>query len=244
MDLRMTDRGQRDPDEEPSDGASPDPTHLDGGNVKRGTSASEGGREHALLVEAATSGDAQARESLIREHLNWVRDAAGERTGRGLSEGDLVQEGSLGLMKAIDQFPESGRTDFEAFAHEQVAEQMENALAEEDHARDESRRLLQAAEDFQKAEFGLKRELGRDATPAELAAKLEWTRERTDAMAEIVAEARRRHDEELITYLDPDDLDLDRLLEGAEEVASNQSGSPEANGGSGSPGQGHSSAER
>jgi RNA polymerase sigma factor (sigma-70 family) len=181
---------------------------------------------------------------LIREHLGWVREAAGQRTGRGLSEGDLVQEGSLGLMKAIEQFSESGSTDFHAFAREQVTEQMEQALAEEDHAQEESRRLVEAAEDFQKAEFSLKRELGRDATPAELAAKLEWPQERTDAMAEIVAEARRRHDEELLLYLDPEELDLDRLVDGPDETGRGEHGPGGANGGSGGPGDGASSGGR
>jgi DNA-directed RNA polymerase sigma subunit (sigma70/sigma32) len=150
-------------------------------------------------------------DSLVTAHLGWVQNAAQERAGRGLSEGDLVQEGSLGLMKAIQDFPDSGRRDFESFAHEQAAAQMERALAEEGVAQEESRRLIEAAEDFQRVEFALKRELGRDATPAEIAAKLEWPQDRTDGIAEMVTEARLRHDEELLQYLDPDDLDLDRL---------------------------------
>lgn len=243
MDLRMTGRGQGRPDELPSGDSSPEPRQASEADVKRGTSPSEGA-ERAHLVEAATSGDPRARESLIKEHLHWVREAAGQRAGRGLSEGDLAQEGSLALIKAIDQFSESGRTDFDSFAREQVAAQMEQAIAEEDHAQEESRRVLQAAEDFQTAEFSLRRELGRDATPAELAAKLEWSQDRTDAMAEIVAEARQRHDEELLEYLDPEDLDLSRLLEAAHDSAEERRGAPETNGGPPRSGSGPSSAER
>ena len=243
MDLRMTVRGQDDPGQHPRGDSSPDQEHISGGDVKRGTSTSGGG-DQARLVEAATKGDPQARESLIRAQLGWVQQAAGQRVGRGLSEGDLVQEGSIGLMKAIDEFPGSGRSDFEAFAREQDSEHMEQAIAQEDSAQEESRRLVQAAEDYQLAEFSLRRELGRDATPAEIAAKLEWPQDRTDAIAHMVAEARRRHDEELLNYLDPEDLDLDGLLSRAEDAADDQARPKGTNGGGPSPGQGPTSTER
>jgi DNA-directed RNA polymerase specialized sigma subunit len=243
MDLRMTGRGQHDSGPQPRSDSSPNPRHVSGGDVKRGTSASGGG-EHARLIEAATSGDPQAKESLIREQLGWVQKAAGQRAGRGLSEGDLVQEGSLGLIKAIDEFPASGRSDFEAFAREQVSEHMEQAIAEEDRAQEESRRLLHSAEDFQLAEFSLRRELGRDPTPAELAAKLEWPQDRTEGIAEMVTEARRRHDEELLNYLEPEDLDLDGLLAGSDDAAGEESRPKDTNGGSFRPSQGPPPTER
>jgi DNA-directed RNA polymerase specialized sigma subunit len=241
----MTIRGQDDPGQQPRGDSSRDQEQFAGGDVKRGTSTSGGG-EQARLVEAATKGDPQARESLIREQLGWVQQAAGQRAGRGLSEGDLVQEGSLGLMKAIEEFPASGRPDFEAFAREQVAEHMEQAIAQEDSAQEESRRLVQAAEDYQLAEFSLRRELGRQATPAEIAAKLEWPQDRTDAIADMVVEARRRHDEELLNYLDPEDLDLDGLLSGAEDAADHQAGTKTkgTNGGGPGPSQGSTFTER
>jgi RNA polymerase sigma factor (sigma-70 family) len=172
--------------------------------------------EHARLIAEATRGDFLARESLANAHLGWVAQAAEERSGRGLSPGDLFQEGSLGLMRAIDDFGASGRLDFEVFARELVADQMERALRQEDQAQEDARRLIQAAEDYQRAEFSLRRELGRDATSAELAAKLEWPRDRIEGIASMVEDARRRHDEELLIYLEPDDPDLDGLLEAQE----------------------------
>jgi RNA polymerase primary sigma factor len=148
-----------------------------------------------------------------------VAQAAEERVGRGLSPGDLFQEGSLGLMRAIDDFGASGRSDFEVFAKELVAEQMERALRQEDQAQEDARRLIQAAEDYQRAEFSLRRELGREAAAAELAAKLEWPQDRIEVIASMVEDARRRHDEELLVYLDPDDIDLDQLLGPQDEPA-------------------------
>ena len=55
----------------------------------------------------------------------------------------------------------------------------------------------------------MRRELGREATPAELAEKLEWTVDRTRYVAEVVADAQRRHDEELLAFIDPAAINFD-----------------------------------
>ena len=43
-------------------------------------------------------------------------------------------------------------------------------------------------------------------TAAEIGQKLEWSSERTEMVREIVVEARRRHDEELLLYIEPDEV--------------------------------------
>src|ERR1700730_1380222 len=148
--------------------------------------------EREQLMAAATNGGQGARQALTNGHLGWVARAADERAGRGLSQGDLFQEGSIGLMRAIDEFGGSGLADFEAFARERVVEEMERALKHEDKAQEDARRLIQAAEDYQRAEFGLRTELGREATPAELAAKLEWSQDRLGGIAARCGAARAR----------------------------------------------------
>jgi len=170
--------------------------------------------EHQRLIEAAGRGEQSARESLTNAHLDWVLSAARERADRGLSQSDLFQEGTIGLMEAIRSFPTSGRTDFEAFVRELVADHMERALGDEQKAVDESRLLLQAAHDYVEAELEARRDLGRPATNLELAAKLEWSTQRTEEIGQMVADARRRHDEEILQYLELDDIDPDTLSEG------------------------------
>jgi RNA polymerase sigma factor (sigma-70 family) len=205
------------PQEEPEDDSGPDPYEALAAQAKQAGPPPPAEREQ--LMAAATNGDQGARQALANGHLGWVARAAEERAGRGLSQGDLFQEGSIGLMRAIDEFGGSGLADFEAFARERVVEEMERALKQEEKAQEDARRLIQAAEDYQRAEFGLRTELGREATPAELAAKLEWSQDRLEAIAAMVEEAQRRHDEELLVYLDPEELDLDRLLESQEDPA-------------------------
>lgn len=165
--------------------------------------------EHCQLLKAAANGDAKARDALTQAHLDWVLNAARERADRGLSQGDLFQEGSIGLMEAIDRFPSSGWEDFEGFAREQVARRMDGALGEEERVVTDGRMLIQAAEEYEAAEISLRLELGRSATDSELAEKLQWSVQRTEEIGQMVADARRRHDEELLEYLDPVDADLE-----------------------------------
>ncbi len=172
-----------------------------------------GAAELERLLHAAGRGDQQARELLTRSHLDWVLSASRERADRGLSQHDLFQEGTIGLIEAIRSFSASDRSDFEAFAREQVAIHMEQALGAEAKAVEDSRLLLQAAQDYVQAEFNARRELGRVATSAELAAKLEWSVPRTEEIGLMVAEAQRRHDQEILQYLEPGDIDVDALFE-------------------------------
>ena len=163
--------------------------------------------EHARLLEAAAGGDQEAREALARAHLPWVLSAARERADRGLSQGDLFQEGSIGLMEAIHRFPQSGSRDFEAYVRQQVAISMDRALGDEEKAVQDKQRLLQAVHDYVEAELKVRQDLGREPTNTELAVKLEWSAQWTDQIGRMVADARRRHDEELLRYLEPDDID-------------------------------------
>jgi len=166
-------------------------------------------RQQADLLRRASSGDEAARDTLLQTKLAMVGRLAAARVERGLPFGDLVQEGSIGLMGAIDYFQASGRADFDAFAAEQVEAQMEAAIKSEAESVREAGLLVEAAQQYELAQMALARDLGRAPTPSELAKKLEWTPQRTDQIAEMVADARRVHDEELLRYLDPDAAEVD-----------------------------------
>jgi RNA polymerase sigma factor (sigma-70 family) len=160
-------------------------------------------------LERAQAGDRRAEETIFNDHHDLIAKAAAARSERGLSPDDLFQEGCLGLVAAIHGFGGGDASKFEAYAERRVAEQMEAALETEARARREQAMLLAEAELFERAEVFLARELGRAAAEAELAAKLEWTPRRVAAVGELVREARRRHDQEMLEYVelepDPDD---------------------------------------
>jgi DNA-directed RNA polymerase specialized sigma subunit len=168
--------------------------------------------ERSRLLTAVAHGDQQARERLTNAHLGLVAQAARDRADRELSESDLFQEGTIGLIEAIEGFRTAARQDFEAYASERIADHMDRALDNEEKAVQASQQLIRAAEDYVRTEIALRQELGRAATNAEVAEKLEWSVERTVMIGEMVADARRRHDEELLQYLDPSDIDLDTLI--------------------------------
>jgi hypothetical protein len=69
--------------------------------------------------------------------------------------------------------------------------------------------LVAAASDYERAELVLARILHRVPTAEELAEKLEWTVDRTLYVANVVADARRRYDEEMVAFIDPEAVDLE-----------------------------------
>jgi RNA polymerase primary sigma factor len=86
---------------------------------------------HRRLLRAARRGDAGARERLVAAHLDLVRQIAAHYRGLGLPHEDLVQEGSIGLLEAIDRFDPRRQPDFEAFARFRVRRSIRNALTEQ-----------------------------------------------------------------------------------------------------------------
>ena len=167
------------------------------------------------LVDDAAAGDTGAQERLVRNHRHAIVDAARARGGGSLGFEDLVQEGMVGFLGAIQSFGGRPSGQFEAYATECIRRQMDTALADEQTAVENTSRVVEDANSFDHAEYVLAGELQRKPTSAEIAKRLHWTEERTQAVAELVEEARRRHDEELLQYLDPD-------LDPAERVGSGE----------------------
>lgn len=60
--------------------------------------------EHALAVQLHEHGDLEAAQKLVLSHLRFVAHIARSYNGYGLSLADLVQEGNIGLMKAVKRF--------------------------------------------------------------------------------------------------------------------------------------------
>jgi len=165
--------------------------------------------EQEELLRRAAGGDKASQERLVEAFLPTVVRLAAARSDQGLSVPDLVQEGSIGLIEAIRTFSASGEADFAGFAESHITAQLDSAIDAEAAAVRETQLLITAAEDYDRTQIVLHRELHREPTEQELAEKLEWNVERTRYVARVVADARRRHDEELLAFVDPESLDLD-----------------------------------
>ena len=78
-------------------------------NPQKSASVSLSPSEEAALARRARKGDDVAREKLITAHLPLVARIARAYQGFGLSLGDLISEGTIGLMRAVDRFdPDRG----------------------------------------------------------------------------------------------------------------------------------------
>ncbi len=163
--------------------------------------------EHARLLSAAGEGDQAARLRLVSEHLEWVSAEAAERADDTLTQADLYQEGVLGLMEAVADFSGGTAEQLETFSRRCIAASIEQARGAEVAARKAAQEVVEDAEQYERVEIFLRRELGRTVTDQELAAKLEWTEQRTGEMGDLIRAARRRHDAEMVPLLDLDELE-------------------------------------
>ncbi len=160
--------------------------------------------EEARLLRQAALGDQRSQERLVAAHIGLVIRLAEGRDERTLSFSDLVQEGSIGLVEAVRSFADSRQNDFAAFAERCISEQMDAATASEGAALRDAELLVAAATDYERTVLVMRRELHRQPSDPELAEKLEWTVERTRYIAQVVADARRQHDEEMLQFIDPE----------------------------------------
>jgi RNA polymerase primary sigma factor len=165
--------------------------------------------EREQLLERSALGDRPSQDRLVAAHLAMVIRLAAARREECLSVSDLVQEGSIGLVEAVRSFDAGSGIDFIGFAEGMVGAHMDTAIAAEAAAVRDEQLLVTAATDYEGTEAAMPLELHREPTTTEIAEKLEWTVDRTRYVAQVVADARRRHDEELLAFIDPEALDFD-----------------------------------
>jgi RNA polymerase sigma factor (sigma-70 family) len=85
-------------------------------------------RELGKLV--TEHGDPWAREQLVRSNLRLVVNIAKKYGGRGMSLGDLIEEGNLGLIKAVDYFDPTRGTRFSTYAAWWIKQGIKRAMLE------------------------------------------------------------------------------------------------------------------
>jgi len=129
-------------------------------------------RRTALLRRVVTEG-AAAADLLVRANLRLVISMARRYQGRGLELPDLVQEGNLGLMKAVDRFDHARGFRFSTYASWWIRQAITRGLADRGRA---VRLPVHAHEILVKlrwVELEMWQQLGREPTEVELADRLE-----------------------------------------------------------------------
>lgn len=87
-------------------------------------------KEEAKLAKAAQNGDQEARKELIEHNLRLVVSIAKKYRGKGMEFEDMIQEGNLGLMKAIDKFDPDKGYRFSTYATWWIRQSITRALPE------------------------------------------------------------------------------------------------------------------
>ena len=131
--------------------------------------------EEVDLARRARGGDLRARQRLIEKNLRLVVSVAKKYRGQGLPFEDLIQEGNLGLMKAVEKFdPEKGWR-LSTYATWWIRQGVQRAVADKGrtirvpvHRGDKVRKMARTYND-------LSAELEREPTDEEVAGRLEWS---------------------------------------------------------------------
>ncbi len=159
--------------------------------------------EKRLLQTRGPARDA-ANRTLIEHNLSLVFDAAMARKDRGVPFGDLFQEGTVGLISAVEHY-KAEQSGFHSSLVQAISATMDDVLAQTEEAQRNDEAFVTACRLLEAAQRLLSARLERKATPAELAQLLQWEEARVNVILEMLHDASDLHDQELFHYLD--DLD-------------------------------------
>jgi RNA polymerase primary sigma factor len=135
------------------------------------------GEEQALAALVA-EGDPAARDHMVRANLRLVVNIARRYFGRGLSHEDLVSEGNLGLMRAVEGFDATLGIRFSTYAAYWIKQSMRRALICQGKPFRLPAYMVSLLAKWRRACAALAKELGRDPTPDEVGRVLQLTKKK------------------------------------------------------------------
>ncbi len=124
--------------------------------------------EHDLAV-AIGNGDVQARDRMVRANLRLVVNIARGYTGKGLGLQDLIEEGNLGLLRAVEGFDPGVGTRFSTYASYWIKQSIKRALINTAKTIRIPAYMVELLSKWRRATTRLAEELGRTPTPEEIA---------------------------------------------------------------------------
>ena len=142
-------------------------------------------KELALAVEA---GDVEAKQRLAEANLRLVVSIAKRYVGRGMQFLDLIQEGNMGLMKAVDKFDYSKGFKFSTYATWWIRQAITRAIADQARTIRIPVHMVETINKLVREQRNLLQELGQDPTPEQIAERMDMTPDKVREILKIAQE--------------------------------------------------------